>query len=75
MSYLPTSICIDCTMWVVNRDSSGIPDDKLESVTDPAKDYTGHWYPDGEPHFGKSPCHRCGDHLHGDRFDAYLLPV
>lgn len=69
-----TSCCIDCAMYIANRDSSGASDDwNKDLVLRTLKDYdavvTGN-----ETHFSRAYCAICCDDLAGDRIDVDLIP-
>lgn len=78
---LPVSLCVDCITVDANG-VGGLPDDHtwtgflgewddciFAPVIDPETDEPA------EPYFSWSPCHGCGSHLGGDRFDYLALLV
>ena len=69
------SVCVDCALWVANRDDSGASAEWLEAIRkdDTMLNHLSAFVITGDDfHFRSGPCHGCGSTLAGDYTDAAI---
>ena len=74
------AVCVDCLMYLANGEIGDDPDNKLEDIETEYKklkddNYDVFLADDDEGSFSTYPCHLCGSHLGGQRFDTNLVDL
>ena len=73
-------VCTDCLMYLANGEIGEDTDNKLEDIEKEYKKLKDDEYDvfigdDEEGSFSTFPCHLCGSHLGGQRFDTNLVDL
>ena len=74
------SVCVDCLMYLANGEIEDDPDNRLADIETEYKklkddNYDVFLADDDEGSFSSYPCHLCGSHLGGQRFDTNLVEI